>query len=120
MKIRFRNKSWLPFLSSLPRFGRFTNFFFSLQTNNIYIYFWQICGIQKRCGMLLNISLSDRSDSGAASGRTSFVGTKKEQEEGRERGETVKEMGFMLREIRNWSREDSHRFLPPPFFFLFG
>lgn len=38
MKIRFRNKSWLPFLSSLPRFGRFTNFFFSLQINNIYIY----------------------------------------------------------------------------------
>lgn len=28
-----------------------------------------------------------------------------------EKEETVKEMGFMLREIRNWSREDSHRFL---------
>lgn len=33
-----------------------------------------------------------------------------------EKEETVKEMGFMLREIRNWSREDSHRFLP--LFFL--
>lgn len=88
MKIRFRNKSWLPFLSSLARFGRFTKFFFSLQINNIYIYFFFGRFVVSRNEiMLLNISLSDRSDSGAASGRTSFVGTKKEQEEGRERGD---------------------------------
>lgn len=54
----------------------------------IYIYFFFGRFVVSRNEiMLLNISLSDRSDSGAASGRTSFVGTKKEQEEGRERGD---------------------------------
>lgn len=76
----------------LIRFGKFASlqvfFFFFFQSNNIYIYifFWQICGGSRNEIMLLNISLSDRFDNGA-NGRTSFVRTKKEQEEGRERGD---------------------------------
>lgn len=93
--------------------------FFSFQSNDIYFLFWQICGGSRNEIMPLNISLSDRSDEWSEwSNELRLSGRGKRNRKREEKEETVKEMGFMLREIRNWSREDSHRFLSP-FFSLF-
>lgn len=97
-------------LENLQVYKSFFSFFF--QSNNIYIsiFFFGRFVVDpetRLCSWIFRwviVSIMERVVELRLSGR-------KRNRKREEKEETVKEMGFMLREIRNWSREDSHRFL---------
>lgn len=97
-------------LENLQVYKSFFSFFF--QSNNIYIsiFFFGRFVVDpetRLCSWIFRwviVSTMERVVELRLSGR-------KRNRKREEKEETVKEMGFMLREIRNWSREDSHRFL---------
>lgn len=96
-------------LENLQVYKSFFSFFF--QSNNIYIYIFfgrfVVDPETRLCSWIFRwviVSTMERVVELRLSGR-------KRNRKREEKEETVKEMGFMLREIRNWSREDCHRFL---------